>query len=84
MLDATESADERIEQAPLALHYSLKLPQSIYKLATKEVEEIFGLPNKAAKKKIICKSGTRNTKETGVRTRRNRRREEHRHRRVRH
>ena len=46
MLNATESVDERITQEPLNLHYSLKLPQSMYNPETKQVEEIFSTPGK--------------------------------------
>ena len=41
MLDTAETVDKRIDQHPLSLHYSLKLPQAIYNPPTKAVEEIF-------------------------------------------
>ena len=44
MLDAADTEDKRIDQHPLLLHYSLKLPQAIYNPATKAVEEIFSSP----------------------------------------
>ena len=44
MLDAAKTVDKRINQHPLSLHCSLKLPQAIYNPAMKAVEEIFSSP----------------------------------------
>ena len=52
MLDATETVDNRINQEPLSLHYSLKLPQAIYNPETKTVEEIFSSPGKRDREMI--------------------------------
>ena len=41
---SSASAAARIDQHPLSLHYSLKLPQAIYNPATKTVEDIFSPP----------------------------------------
>ena len=46
VLDAAETVDKRIDQQPLSLHYSLKLPQAICNPSTKEVEDIFSAPGK--------------------------------------
>ena len=58
MLYAAETVDKLIDQHPLLLHYSLKLPQEIYNPGTNTVDDIFS-PTETRDREVITQGVSR-------------------------